>query len=239
MRADSPTNSSRGTPSAADSLLPITCPLCGATGAPFFLQVNHRAYYRCSTCWLVFVSPESYLPPAAERAHYDLHENDPADERYREFLNRLCAPLLRRLSPHSQGLDFGCGPGPTLSVMLEEGGHQVALFDPFYADDPAAFEQQYDFITASEVVEHLHHPAAELERLWSCLKPGGVLGIMTKLVTNPTAFAAWHYIQDPTHVCFFSTETWHWLASHWEAAFEQIGADVALFVKPPDGNLVH
>src|SRR5690606_21502401 len=150
-------------------------PLCHTDHAPPFHEDARRSYHRCERCRLVFVPPQHFLTLADERAHYDLHENDPADERYRAFLNRLCSPLLQRLAPGSVGLDFGSGPGPTLSVMLQEAGHHVRLFDPAYADNPRVFDGTYDFITASEVVEHLHDPAAELHRLWDCLQPGGVL----------------------------------------------------------------
>ena len=68
----------------------------------------------------------------------------------------------------------------------------------------------------------------ELERLWSLLQPGGWLGIMTKLVSDQTAFANWHYKNDPTHVCFFSADTWRWWAREHDASLEILGADVIL-----------
>ena len=152
------------------------CPLCASTKTSLFHVDRHRAYFVCDACTLVFVPPTFFLSPAEEKAEYDLHENSPDDAGYRRFLSRTCEPVVARLSPASEGLDFGCGPGPTLSVMFEEAGHTVALYDPFYANDPSVFERQYDFITATEVVEHLHRPRAELDRLWSSLQPGGVLG---------------------------------------------------------------
>ncbi|GIS59730.1 MAG: hypothetical protein CM1200mP2_19550 [Planctomycetaceae bacterium] len=36
-------------------------------------------------------------------------------------------------------------------------------------------------------------PGEELDRLWGCLSPGGVLGIMTKRVLDHEAFSRWHY----------------------------------------------
>lgn len=209
------------------------CPLCHGNDTPLFHEDSRRPYHRCDCCRLVFVPPAYFLPVEEERAHYDLHENDPSDPRYRAFLDRLCRPMLRRLAPGSSGLDFGSGPGPTLSVMLEEAGHHVALYDPNYADDPRVLDRQYDFITASEVVEHLHDPAGQLQRLWDSLAPGGVLGIMTKLVASRSAFADWHYIRDPTHVGFFSTATFTWLARQWSAGHAQEGSDVTLLRKPP------
>ena len=208
----------------------MSCPLCHGEAA-FIFEDERRPYHQCGQCELIFV-PKGCLPSREEeKAQYDLHENDPGDPGYRRFLSRLTGPLLEKLSPGSMGLDFGCGPGPTLSVMLEEAGHQVALFDPIYQPNPEALKGQYDFITATEVFEHLHHPQDELERIWNCLGPGGWLGVMTKRVRTREAFSKWHYIQDPTHVGFWSGNTFSWLAGHWGAKLELIEPDVALIQK--------
>lgn len=210
--------------------LPVACRLCERTRALFF-HYELRRYFRCTECGLVFVDPEAYLDGDQERAVYDQHQNSPDDPGYRRFLSRLFQPVANRLAPGSRGLDFGSGPGPTLSVMFEEVGHTMSLFDPFYAPDSTVFDRQYDFITASEVVEHLFRPRMDLERVWGCLQPGGVLGVMTKRVRDEAAFSRWHYKNDPTHVCFFGLETFEWLASHWDAALDVVGDDVVLFEK--------
>lgn len=191
---------------------------------------------RCQQCALVFVPAAQFLSPVQEKAQYDLHQNHPADQGYRQFLSRLFIPLKDKLKPGAHGLDFGSGPGPTLSLMFEECGYPMNIYDPFYADNAFALQQQYEFITATETVEHLHHPESELDRLWSLLKPEGYLGIMTKLVINRDAFAGWHYKNDPTHVCFFSIETFEWLAEMWRAKVEFIGSDVILFEKPGENT---
>lgn len=170
-----------------------------------------RTFLRCPRCGLVHVPPEQRLDAAAERARYDLHENDSGDDGYRRFLSRLATPLLARLAPGSKGLDFGCGPSPVLADMLRSAGHDVAVYDPFYAADPAPLADTYDFITATEVVEHLHDPGAVLRQLWSCVRPGGVLALMTQLLPAPDDFSTWHYISDPTHVCFFGDRSFAWL----------------------------
>lgn len=95
------------------------------------------------------------------------------DAAYRAFLNRAAGPLLERLPPARQGLDFGCGPGPALAIMLREAGHTVALFDPFFYPDPAVLASAYDFITCTEVAEHFHRPAEEFSKLDALLNPGG------------------------------------------------------------------
>ncbi|MDA0739677.1 MAG: class I SAM-dependent methyltransferase [Nitrospirae bacterium] len=208
------------------------CPLCHTCKIDTaYHQDNRRNFYSCETCQLVFVPPEQFLSEEEENAAYDHHQNSPDDQGYRSFLSRLFIPMNQRLAPGSQGLDFGSGPGPTLSKMFEEAGHSVALFDYFYANDQSVLQPAYDFITASEVVEHLHHPKDELERLWNILNPGGILGIMTKRVLNREAFATWHYKNDLTHVCFFSEFTFQWLAGQWQAELTIVGNDVVLLKK--------
>ena len=54
---------------------------------------------------------------------------------------------------------------------------------------------------------------------------------MTKLVRNQAAFANWHYKNDPTHVCFFSGDTWRWWATQQGAQLSLVGADVILLAK--------
>lgn len=210
----------------------LNCPLCGYSEDDFiFLSDNHRDYYRCSNCNLIYIPPSSHLSSEEEYAEYNKHRNSPEDEVYRNFLSRLFNPLSSRLSSGNFGLDFGSGPGPTLSVMFEEAGHIMDIYDPIYAPDKNVLKKQYDFVTASEVVEHLHNPAFELDLLWSILKPGGWFGIMTKLALDKEAFSKWHYINDPTHVCFFSKETMEWLAEKWKAEILFFGNDVILFQK--------
>jgi len=212
------------------------CPLCQEEANDAFHHDHRRNFLRCGNCHLVFVPAAYYLTEADEKAAYDHHQNSPTDPDYRQFLSRLFHPLKNRLTPNSYGLDFGSGPGPTLSVMFEEIGHTMNLYDHFYAHNPTALLHPYDFITATEVVEHLHNPATILFQLWTLLKPGGHLGLMTKLVRNQEAFASWHYKNDLTHVCFFSRATFEWFAHHWQAEVEFFGSDVIIFHKPPPSH---
>ena len=197
-----------------------------------YFHEKHRDYLSCENCGLVFVPQQFHLSQVDERAQYDLHENNPDDTGYRKFLSRLADPLFERLPANSKGLDFGCGPGPCLSVMLEEQGYQVDLYDLYYADNRSVFERDYDFITATEVIEHLSQPMTELQRLWKLLKPGGYLGLMTKLVADADKFANWHYKTDPTHISFFSVQSFEYLGEQWGSRPVFIGADVIIFQKP-------
>lgn len=210
---------------------PSQCPLCFGRNSSDYGHDKFREFLHCGDCSLVFVPPQFHLTEQQEKAEYDLHRNDPQDSGYRNFLARLFEPLRQRLAAQAVGLDFGCGPGPTLSLMFAEAGFAVEIYDKFYADNPQRLQQNYDFICASEVVEHLRQPRQELDRLYGLLNDSGILGVMTKLVTGKEAFATWHYKNDPSHICFFSRETFAWLATRWETELEIIGQDVILIRK--------
>ena len=204
------------------------CPLCLTSDTTEFWADRNRSYRRCRHCSLVFVPERYWLDADQEKAVYDLHQNDPTDPGYRRFLSRLSEPLLARLPSAQKGLDFGCGPGPALPGMLEAHGHRVDCYDPFYRDQPRVFADVYDFICATEVVEHLRDPDQVFRDLFNMLKPGGWLAIMTKLVIDADAFTTWHYIRDRTHICFFSHSTFAYLAKRFHAGLTFAAKDVIL-----------
>lgn len=116
--------------------------------------------------------------------------------------------------------------------MLREAGHSIALYDPFFAPDPAPLQEHYDFITCTEAAEHFHDPAREFERFDALLRPGGWLGLMTCFQTDDAQFARWHYRLDPTHVVFYRESTVRWLTRHFGWECEIPAPDVALIHKP-------
>lgn len=192
----------------------LHCPLCKQNTTHHICTNEYYDYLLCNTCDLVFVRQEERLSPEEEKKRYDQHENNPNDDRYRNFLNQLFQPLNDKLTKKSLGLDYGSGPGPTLHLMFEEVGHSMEIFDPFYSNDKSVLNNTYDFITSTETVEHFYNPAHEFETLWSILKPGGFLGIMTLLRPEDQPLSEWHYIRDDTHVSLYSKKTFKWIANH-------------------------
>jgi len=207
------------------------CPLCSNTKSNHFFTDKFRPYYYCHHCSLIYVASKDFLSEAEEKTRYDLHENDLKDNGYRKFLERLFIPMMTRIKGGDKGLDFGSGPVPALSKIFSEAGFNIDIYDHFYAKNISIFENKYDFITATEVVEHLHKPKETFEALWKMLKPDGTLGIMTKLSTGVDDFPKWHYKNDDTHVCFFSRKSFEWLANEWKACVEFIGKDITIFKK--------
>jgi len=213
----------------------ISCPLCSTSSITLFSKDTRkglkRDYYRCKDCDLIFVDRKHIISYEKEKARYDSHKNSPKDTGYRKFLSRLMNPMLKEIANGDTGLDFGCGPGPTLSLMFQDLGYSVSIYDPFYAPDKSALEKKYEFITASEVFEHFNNPEKEIDLLWSMLNPGGTLGIMTKLTTTVKSFQRWHYKNDETHICFYSDKTFEWISQRLNAKLSIIGDDVVLLSK--------
>lgn len=207
------------------------CPLC-TSSALYAIECRQRRYYRCESCALVHLEPAQRLSEAGEKAVYDDHENTVDDPGYRRFLLRPFGEVLKRKPAPARGLDFGCGPGPALVAMAEEANYTMAQYDKYYCPDEAVLGVEYDFITSTEVVEHLADPLPILERLWSLLAPGGLLVLQTKRVLDDERFRAWHYRNDPTHITFFAQQSFDWLGQHWGATPEYPHADVVVFTKP-------
>ena len=150
---------------------------------------------------------------------------------YRKFLSRLSDPLVLKLSIGSLGLDYGSGPGPTLSVMLEELGFPMKIYDPYFASSTKVLQGRYDFITCTETIEHFYHPGKEFFKLDRLIKEGGWLGVMTEILESDAQFYEWHYHRDPTHVCFFKKDTMNWISQHFRWRAEYPRKNVVLFQK--------
>jgi len=148
------------------------------------------------------------IPEAAERLHYEKHENTPDNPGYvgmfREFIDRAVRPHHPEIRT---ALDFGCGPGPVLAALLAAEGTDVTVYDPFFAPDAAYRLKTYDLITATEVFEHLSDPAGTAGHLAGLLNPGGLLALMTLFHPGDSGITDWWYRRDPTHISFFRPAT--------------------------------
>ncbi len=195
----------------------IPCPLCqvqetSELGSPS----AHRQFYICHHCDLRFLRPDLRLSASEERARYSLHQNSIEDKGYKQFVSPLLQEIKDKIKPHSRGLDFGCGPTPTLSHFLQNEGFTMDLFDPIFNNDLQNIKSGYDFIVCCEVIEHFYCPNKELELLRSKLAPHGVLFVMTQLWQDQLRFNEWYYQRDPTHVCFYSEQTFKWIQNRWQ-----------------------
>lgn len=208
-----------------------SCPLCLSTFVDFYIEAHKKKYFNCNKCGLIFMSPQYYLKPDDEYKRYQEHENNPNDPRYRQFLSQVSEPLSKILKKGSYGLDYGCGPGPTLSLLMKESGFSMENYDPFFFPEKHLLEKKYDFITCTEVAEHFFTPNKEFYQLFNMLKRDGVLAIMTEFFTEETVFKDWYYPRDPSHVVFYNKRVLEYLESLYSWELDIISNRVVFFRK--------
>jgi len=188
----------------------MACTLCESEN-PIRIAIpnDNRIYFKCMNCKLIFVDPHFHLTVAEERERYKHHNNSMEHQGYVAFLNRVIQPALQFLSTTMKGLDYGCGPVPTLSRLLDAKGISCYDYDPLFGfNHPFT---QYDFIFATECFEHFFQPGQEIEKINYLLKPGGYLAIMTEVWASEEQFKSWYYTRDPTHVSFFHRNTFDYV----------------------------
>ncbi len=209
----------------------MNCPLCLGSNIIQFASIEAKEYFTCSHCHLIFLNTINHLPPAEEKERYSQHNNDIYNKDYRRFLSRLYDPLIQKLQKGSNGLDYGCGPGPALAQMFIEKEFTVDIYDPYFFPDRSFLNKTYKFVTCTEAAEHFYKPFEEFNKINKVLDQGGWLGVMTKFFDKSVNFKDWHYRKDPTHVCFYSEETFDFLASERNWSCEIPSKDIVLFKK--------
>jgi len=182
------------------------CPLCYTKSfKPEVEGPQSRRLYLCENCKLVFEKRINRPERNEEKERYLEHNNSIHDKGYVTHLNQAIKPALNYLKTDYRGLDYGCGPVPTLNRLLEKEGYNCEFYDPiFFPEHPLG---TFDFIFATECFEHFFRPADEMYKLNGLLKPEGILVVMTQLWSDTTKFKSWRYATDPTHVVFYNLET--------------------------------
>lgn len=196
-------------------------------------------YYRCEFCDLIQMDEKSFLNNLEERKHYLNHKNDKEDPGYTNFLLKCLEPTIKFLAPGMTGLDFGCGPFPMLAKLMGERGFPMDYYDPYFFPEKRKLRDKYDFVTATEVVEHFNEPLLSWKELVSMVRKGGVLSVMTSLHSfgseqnegETSSFEKWTYRFDTTHVCFYSAKTMEHLANSLEMRVLESSEHLFIFQK--------
>jgi len=195
------------------------CPLCHTSENLTRLEgQGKRTYSRCPECALIFVGKGDVLPAEEEKSRYLEHKNGIQYPGYVKFLNQAIDPALPLLKPGDRGLDFGCGPVPTLSILMKRQGFECADYDPFFV--PEKPRGPFEYIFATECFEHFFDPAAEMDYINSLLAPGGLLIIMTVFWKDEGELISGFYFRDPSHVVFYHPKTIEWLANRYGYGIE-------------------
>ncbi len=146
-----------------------------------------------------------------------------------KFLEPVVEEICKRKDQSSKGLDFGSGPAPVLQELFQRKGFQVSSYDPFFSPLNLSSLAKFDFMTCTETAEHFFFPAQEFEQIFALLKSDGVFVLMTALYDSQTDWDSWYYVNDPTHVCFYSAQTLEWIASKVNAHLEIANSRISIF----------
>ncbi len=189
----------------------MNCPLCQSPSNHFYSQ-NTREFYFCSTCFAVFLDNKNYFSEKEEQKHYENHNNDIFDKGYQQFASPITNAIQRDFKPQHQGLDYCSGTNSVIVKMLKDSAYHISEYDPFFSNTISLLNQQYDYISCCEVMEHFHHPKKEFEKLYNLLLPNGKLYCMTDLFDETKNFDTWYYKNDHSHVFFYHAKTIAWIA---------------------------
>jgi len=192
-----------------------SCKLCHSSTATLIDTKKSLHYYRCHSCGFIYLDDSLMVDNQREKAQYDQHNNSLENEGYvkmfESFLEEAIVPFEQSIQ---KVLDFGSGPTPVFSMLLEKRGFEVDIYDLYYAPEKVYEGQSYDLITSTEVFEHLSKPLETLEVLVKHLNPKGYLVLMTKFPPkDDEAFLNWWYRRDPTHISFFTPQSFEVMAA--------------------------
>jgi len=194
---------------------------------------------RCRSCGLIYLNPrlnELALAGLYDNKYYagngfdsvinylaDFEKDGDCEKMFRP--ERTVEEIKELVPPPSMLLDFGCGLGDFMKQAIKHGyeaeGFEVSQFAAEFArtnglkvytsleDLP---NEQYDIVTAIEVLEHCFSPMKALRAIYRCLKPGGCFYYTT---TNFDGFyKRWRlgirdvrddYVKPEGHTYFFSS----------------------------------
>lgn len=185
----------------------MKCLFCQSEQTQKIIEDN----YKCFQCHIVFKAENAHLVPAEEERRYQFHENDANDKKYYDFLIKLIKPIEHELANIRTHLDFGSGKSSVYQKYFQEKNCESWCYDLYFYPDIKTLHKQYDLVTCSEVVEHFNNPNHDWNTLVSTVKPNGLLAIMTNFYTDDIDYSKWWYKNDPTHVIFYSLNTFEYL----------------------------
>ena len=186
------------------------CRLCKSTNRLLPLRgIDERGYYFCENCHLINVHRKHLPDKQTEKERYLTHQNGVQFEGYVKFLYQAVNPALNFIKKNMVGLDYGCGPVPTLSKLLNKEGYACEDYDPYFVKHDLG--SKFGFIFSTEVFEHFFNPDKEIKKIRSLLREDGVLVVMTERWKDPDHFFKWYYARDNSHVCFYHSRTFDYI----------------------------
>lgn len=182
------------------------CPSCGTAEYSVFCVKDSFVHKKCNSCGLVYVDPRMNLDATIsfynsdvnevynEIKFYNLNTTGPDDQ---ENLNnyKLLTDIVGADNKGKKLLEIGCGKG-TFLAKAAEGGFDVygvelnqvlisklkQITENIYTQDLLELnlpENSFDVIYFRDVAEHIPNIIPFLSKVYSLLKPGGIVFIDT------------------------------------------------------------
>ena len=217
-----------GAPETVPAHLHRACPVCRRAGAGFFAEKDGYRFSRCGDCGFVFLDP---MPSGDDLAdQYTRDDGAVTQTWYPKARSRMRRSMVKaiRFSPYlwrKDVIDIGCGGGFMVEAMRRCGARAVGVDisrqaiayarhnypkNRFFDEDLADFARHglmFDFIYASEVMEHLPGVDGFMSLLSRIARPGARVYITTPDIAHrrvPATVTEWDLFCPPHHVQFFS-----------------------------------
>ncbi len=205
------------------------CPVCGGDRAAHFAAKDGHDFLRCGDCSFVYL--ERMPDDAALAALYNgAGGAEGYDAKRRSRARRACMKLPRFFAYiwRKETLDLGCGGGLMVAALGRVARRAVGLdisaaavararldfpAHEFIAADFRAAgiaEDAFDFVHASEIIEHVNDLAAFMGFLARIVRPGGHVYVTIPDIGHPKVPADlrdWDVFAPPRHVQFFDRAT--------------------------------
>lgn len=190
------------------------CKICDSATTVMTDTKTQKIYHKCKKCSYVFLDEVFYVDEAVEKKHYDKHDNNFESLGYVKMFENL---IEKFVYPYKEdlktALDFGCGEGKVLPVLLEKSGIECDSYDLFYFPRRVYEGKKYDLILSTEVFEHLQNPLEVFKKLLLHVEKNGYILLMSAFHPDEKEeFLKWWYIRDITHIGFFNLRTFEYLS---------------------------